>query len=472
MRAVDIIAKKRDGNALTRDEIDFFVQGFTKGDIADYQAAAWAMAVYVRGMNEEETTALTLAMAQSGDVLDLSSIAPRVLDKHSSGGVGDKTTLVVGPLIASLGLPFGKMSGRGLGFSGGTLDKLESIPGFRADLTTAEFVNQLKRYGIVVSGQTHDLAPADGKLYALRDVTATVSSLPLIASSIMSKKIAAGAQVIVLDVKVGRGAFMKTEEEATALAELMVKIGRLAGRHIGAAFGGQGRQPLAVQSAREGAPMDQLADKVKFIAGRRVAAVISDMNQPLGNAVGNALEVVEAIETLKGRGPEDFVKHCLAVAEQMLLLAEAAKDEQDARTQLQAALADGRALKKFGEWIDVQGGTPRVVDDYSVLPKAKIVQDIPAPRDGFIAGINAEEVGLTVVDLGGGRAKKGDAIDYAVGVVFKHKVGARVQRGDPLFTLHADERIKFDTAKERLLAAYAFSDMEPTPPPLIHKIIK
>ena len=434
MRAVDIIAKKRDGKILTREEIDFFVQGFTRGEITDYQAAAWAMAVYLRGMTNAETTALTLAMAHSGAVLDLSSIAPRVLDKHSSGGVGDKTTLVVAPLVASLGLPVGKMSGRGLGFSGGTLDKLESIPGFRADLSTAEFLAQLKQYGIVVSGQTHDLAPADGKLYALRDVTATVSCLPLIASSIMSKKIAAGAQIIMLDVKVGRGAFMKTEAEAIALAKLMVKIGK--------------------------------------DIGRKVGAVISDMNQPLGNAVGNAVEVIEALETLKGRGPNDFAEHCLQVTANLLLLADAARNKRDAHTKLAAALADGRALEKFGEWIAGQGGTRQVIDDYSVLPRASIIEDAPAPRTGFIAGLDAEEVGLTVVDLGGGRAKKGDTIDHAVGVVFRHKIGARVARGEPLFTLHANDRAKFDAAKARLLAAYTFSPHAPVPLKLIHKVIK
>ncbi len=434
MRAVDIIEKKRDGHALTREEIDFFVQGFTRGDIADYQAAAWAMAIYLRGMNAEETTNLTLSMAHSGQILDLSSVAPRVLDKHSSGGVGDKTTLVVGPLIAALDLPFGKMSGRGLGFSGGTLDKLESIPGFRADLSTEEFLAQLKRHGIVVSGQTHELAPADGKLYALRDVTGTVSSLPLIASSIMSKKIAAGAHIIMLDVKVGRGAFMKTEEEATALAERMVQIGRG--------------------------------------AGRRVGAVISDMNQPLGLAVGNALEVIEAIETLKGRGPQDFIEHCLVVAEQILLLADAAKNENDARAKLQDVLSNGRALEKFGDWIEGQGGTRRVIDDYAIMPHASIIEDVVAPRGGFVAGINAAEVGLTTVGLGGGREKKGDAIDRAVGVVLKHKVGERVARGEPLLTLHANDRAKFEAAKARLLAAYSFSDTPIRPPPLIHKIIK
>ncbi len=434
MRAVDIIAKKRDGLELTHDEIKFFVEGFTRGEIADYQAAAWAMAVYLRGMNEPETIALTLAMAHSGQVLDLSSVAPQVVDKHSSGGVGDKTTIVVAPLVASLGLLVGKMSGRGLGFSGGTLDKLESIPGFRVELTTEEFLAQLKSAGIVVCGQTHDLAPADGKLYSLRDVTGTVSSLPLIASSIMCKKIAAGAHTIMLDVKVGRGAFMKTEADAIALAEAMVKIGRG--------------------------------------VGRKVAAVISDMNQPLGNAVGNAVEVVEAIETLKGRGPRDFTEHCVEVAEQLLLLAGAAKDDQDAHEKTQAALADGRALKSFAKWIDLQGGDTRVIDDYTILPRAELVEDVGAPRAGFIAGINAEQVGLTVVDLGGGRAKKGDAIDYSVGVVFKHKIGERVARGESLFTLHACDMISFERARERLLDVYEFSDTPPTRPPLIHKVIK
>ncbi len=434
MRAVDIIAKKRDGHPLSSDEINFFIQGLTRGEIPDYQAAAWAMAVYLRGMSAEETTALTLAMAHSGEVLDLSSVAPRVLDKHSSGGVGDKTTMVVAPLVAALGLPIGKMSGRGLGFSGGTLDKLESIPGFRADLTKAEFIAQLKQHGIVVSGPTHDLAPADGKLYALRDVTATVSCIPLIASSIMSKKIAAGAHIIVLDVKVGRGAFMKTEADASALAQLMVQIGHG--------------------------------------VGRQVAAVISDMNQPLGNAVGNAVEVIEAIETLKGRGPADFVEHCYTVASELLLLAHAATSTSDARAKLQTALQSGRALEKFGEWIEGQGGTRRVIDDYSILPRAQIIEEVLAPREGYLAGINAEEVGLTVVDLGGGRAKKGDAVDLAVGVVFKRKIGEHGARGEPLLTLYANDRAKFNAAKERLLAAYEFSDTPPPSPPLIHQIIR
>jgi pyrimidine-nucleoside phosphorylase len=479
MRALDIIAKKRDGLVLTHDEINFFVKGFTNGEIPDYQVSAWAMAVLLRGMNEDETTALTLAMAQSGQVLDLSNIAPRVLDKHSSGGVGDKTTLVVAPLIASLGLPVGKMSGRGLGFSGGTLDKLEAIPGYRCDLNTEEFVSQLKNYGIVVSGQTHDLAPADGKLYALRDVTATVPALPLIASSIMSKKIASGAQIIVLDVKVGRGAFMKTIEEATALAELMVKIGRLAGRRA-RAYASGASQPIGTRVYDENAPqvdeataaLDEITDKMRFIAGRRVAAVISDMNQPLGFAIGNSLEVIESIEALKGHGPHDFIEHCLVVAEQMLLLADAAKDEPDARAQLQAALDDGRALKKFAQWIQVQGGDIRVVNDYSLLPHARIVEDVVAPQEGYIAGIDAEEFGLTSVMLGGGREKKGEPIDYAVGIVLKNKVGDHIKQGQPLFTIHANDRKKCDAAKARLLKAFTFSETESVPLVLIHKVIR
>lgn len=434
MRAVDIIEKKRDGNILSGEEIEFFVQGYAHGEIPDYQASAWAMAVYLRGMNADETTQLTLAMAHSGEILDLSSIAPQVLDKHSSGGVGDKTTLVVGPIIAALGLPFGKMSGHGLGFSGGTLDKLEAIPGMRVDLNTQEFLAQLRKYGIVVNGQTHDLAPADGKLYALRDVTATVSCIPLIASSIMSKKIAAGAQVIGLDVKVGRGAFMKTESEATALAELMVQIGHG--------------------------------------AGRKVCAVISDMNQPLGLAVGNTLEVEEAIETLKGRGPKDFTAHCFEMATQLLLLAGVTTQESAARAKAIASLADGSALKKFVDMVHGQGGNRHVIDDYSMMPHAKIVEDVLATRDGFISQIDAGNFGITSVLLGGGREKKGDGIDYGVGIVLKHKVGERVKSGDTLFTLHANDRARFDMAKTRLLAAYLFSDTEPVPLQLTHRVIK
>ena len=434
MRAVDIIAKKRDGGELSAAEIDFFIQGFVRDEIPDYQAAAWLMAVYLQGMSRQETIHLTMAMARSGQTLDLKEIAPLVVDKHSTGGVGDKTTLAVAPLVASTGLPVGKMSGRALSFSGGTLDKLESIPGFRADITTAEFLAQLRTVGLVVCGQTADLAPADGKLYALRDVTATVSCLPLIASSIMSKKIASGAGAIVLDVKVGHGAFMKTKEEATALARLMVEIG-------------QG-------------------------VGRRVRAVLSDMNQPLGRAVGNALELKEALDTLHGHGPHDFLEHCLSVAGQMLILGGKAQDAEEARTILLEALHSGQALAKFRQWIAAQGGDLAAVDEPSRLPQAAIVQDVPAPRAGYVADIDAMEVGLTAMSLGAGRARKGDPIDHAVGVVLRAKIGDYVERGEPLLTIHAHDRHKLAQARERLLAAYTWSEEPVQAPPLVYEIIR
>jgi len=433
MRAVDIIIKKRDGLTLTKQEIDFFVQGFTRGEIPDYQAAAFLMAVYLRGMNREETIDLTLAMARSGDTLDLHDVAPLVVDKHSTGGVGDKTTLVVAPLVASLGLPVGKMSGRGLGFSGGTLDKLESIRGYRTYLSVDEFKAQLRDHGIVVSGQTRELAPADGKFYALRDVTGTVSSLPLIVSSVMSKKIAAGADVIVLDVKVGKGAFVKTLEEAKTLAELMVEIGRG--------------------------------------AGRQVSAVLSDMNQPLGKAVGNALEVKEAIDTLRGKGPDDFQEHCLVIAEQMVFLGGKASSLQQARQLLQKSLSEGKAWDKFVEWITAQGGEKSVIEDPSLLPQAQFIEELPSPRSGYIAALNAMKVGMTAVLLGAGREKKGEPVDHAVGIVLAKKVGDHVEKGEPLLTIHANDRDKLEEAKAQLLTAYSWSD-EPVPPlPLFYEVI-
>jgi pyrimidine-nucleoside phosphorylase len=434
MRAVDIIAKKRDGGTLSEEEIEFLIQGYVRGDVADYQMAAWAMAVFLRGMTARETADLTLALAHSGEMLDLKSLGfAVVVDKHSTGGVGDKTTLVVTPLVACLGLPVGKMSGRGLGFSGGTVDKLESIPGFNANLQKQQFLDDLQQHGIVLTGQSVDLAPADGKLYALRDVTATVDSIPLIASSIMSKKIAAGADAIVLDVKVGSGAFMKTIEQAEELAQTMIDIGK----H----------------------------------AGRCVVAVISDMSQPLGRAVGNALEVSEAIDTLRGDGPPDFTELCLTVAGQMLILGGKAADDAAARTLLRAALSDGRGLAKLREMIESQGGSGRVVEQPDVMPQARLVEPIVAPRTAYIAAINAAEVGSAVVDLGGGRAKKGDTIDYAVGVVLHAKVGDRVQRGQPLFTVHANDEGKLAAATARLLAAYQFSPRPVSPPALIHRIL-
>jgi pyrimidine-nucleoside phosphorylase len=434
MRAVDIIARKRDCAALSAEEIDFFVQGFAKGTIADYQVAAWLMAIVLCGMDRQETIDLTMAIVRSGQQLDLSDVAPFVADKHSTGGVGDKTTLVVAPLVVAAGVYVAKMSGRGLGFTGGTLDKLESIPGFRADLDVDAFRAQLKATGIVVSGQSADLAPADGKLYALRDVTATVDSLPLIASSIMSKKIAAGTNGIVLDVKVGHGAFMATEKEALALASLMVSIGER--------------------------------------MGRKVRAAISDMNQPLGNAVGNALELREALDTLRGGGPADFRRHCLAIATQILLLAGRARDQEQATAYLSQVLDSGQALAKFREWIAAQGGDLAYVDDPERLPAARCRREVQAPRGGYVAAVNAREIGLTSMLLGGGRAKKGDQIDHAVGIVLQAKIGDRLEAGDPLLTVHANDEAKVPGARQRLLAAYEWSDEPVTPPPLIHQIVE
>jgi pyrimidine-nucleoside phosphorylase len=433
MRAVDIIARKRDGEELTSDELKFFVEGYTRGEIPDYQASAWCMAVLLQGMTYAEVTALTLHIAHSGDMLDLHPIAPFVVDKHSTGGVGGKTTLVVAPLVAGQNLPVGKMSGRGLGFSGGTIDKLESIKGFKVSLTTEEFMDMLATHGVAVSGQSADLAPADGKFYALRDVTATVESLDLIAASIMSKKIASGADAIVLDVKVGRGAFMETEAEAEALANLMVEIGRG--------------------------------------VGRKVAAIIADMNQPLGNAVGNALEVKEAIDTLHGAGPADFRDHCLTVAGKMVELGGKASSLETAKTMLARSLNDGSAWTKFVEWVTAQGGDQTVLDDPDLLPQAPLVETVPAPRSGFIAAIDAAEVGKTGVMLGGGRTKKGDPIDYGVGIVHHAKMGDEVAQGSPLFTIHAHQAGTQTAARERLLAAINWTDEAVVPPPHIRKII-
>ena len=433
MRAVDIIAKKRDGHPLFAEEIDFFVQGFTRGEIPDYQAASLLMAIYLKGMDAQETADLTMSMARSGKMMDLSPIAPLVVDKHSTGGVGDKTTLVVAPLVSATGLPVGKISGRGLGFSGGTLDKLESIPGFKANLSTAEFMATLRDCGIVVVGQTADMVPADGKFYALRDVTATVSNISLIASSIMSKKIAGGANAIVLDVKVGLGAFMHTREEARALAHAMANIGRA--------------------------------------LGRRVAAVISDMNQPLGRAVGNALELKEVIATLHGHGPTDFLEHCLVIAGQMLLLADRAPDAQEAREMLLHELDSGRAWRKFRDWIMSQGGDEAFIDDPSLLPQATFIEPLPSPRSGYVAGLDAMEVGLTAGLLGGGRARKGDPIDRAVGVVLAKKIGDYVKNGEPLLTIHANNEQKLTDARRKLLDAYSWSDEPVERPPLVHEII-
>ncbi len=430
MRAVDIIIKKRDGQELSCEEIEFFIKGFTRGEIPDYQASAWAMAVLLNGMTPRETTDLTLAIANSGEMLDLSNIVDIAVDKHSSGGVGDKTSLVVLPVVAACGLPVGKMSGRGLGFSGGTLDKMESIPGYRCDLSTEEFKQQLKDIGVVLTGQSLDLAPADGKLYSLRDVTGTVESIPLIASSIMSKKIAGGAQAIVLDVKVGLGAFMQTLEDARALARLMVDIGNL--------------------------------------AGRKVTALLSDMNQPLGQAVGNALEVREAIDTLHGGGPADFREHCLHVAAHMLVLGHRAPDLESARRMAGEAIASGAAFEKFRMLVRAQGGEVAYVDDPERLPKAKFVEVVKADRSGSISQVHARLVGEAAVTLGAGRAKKGDPIDYAVGFVIHHKVGDFVERGQPLFTIYTNDAGKQAEARQAVLAAFGWSEMPVAPLPLFY----
>jgi len=433
MNAVDIIIKKRDHKELTSGEITFFIQGMTHNQIPDYQVAAWAMAVLLNGMTDQETTDLTLAMATSGEILDLSDVVPIEVDKHSTGGVGDKTTLVVEPLVAACGLPVGKMSGRGLGFSGGTLDKLESIPGFRTELSQEEFIHLLKTKGLVLAGQSGDLAPADGKLYSLRDVTGTVQSIPLIASSVMSKKIAGGAQAIVLDVKVGYGAFMKNLGEARQLSKLMVAIGKL--------------------------------------SGRRVVALLSDMNQPLGKAVGNALEVKEAIDTLKGQGPADFLEHCLVVGSHMLVIGEKARDLESARKMVQDALTDGRGFAKLKELVLNQEGDPSYVEHPEKFPLAPIIVDVAAPQDGFIKEINAQEIGETSVEMGAGRVKKEDAIDHSVGIIVHHKVGDQVKQGEPLFTLHARDEISMEKAKGRVLHACKWSETACEPLPLFYEVI-
>ncbi len=431
MRAVDIIIKKREKGELTQEEINFFVQGFVKGDIPDYQVSAWAMAILLNGMTPQETTDLTMAMVHSGRILDLTGVVDIAVDKHSSGGVGDKTTLVVLPIVAACGLPVGKMSGRGLGFSGGTLDKMESIPGYRVELNTDEFKAQLKDKGIVLAGQSLDLAPADGKLYSLRDVTGTVPSIPLIASSIMSKKIAGGAQAIVLDVKVGNGAFMETLDMARELSDSMVRIGDL--------------------------------------AGRKTICLLSDMNQPLGHAVGNALEVKEAIEALKDGGPVDFREHCLHVSAHMLVVGKRAKDLNEGRKMAETALANGSAFEKFRVLVQAQGGDVSYVDDPDKMARAKFVEVVNAPRSGILSQVEARSVGEASVTLGAGRAKKSDAVDHAVGFIIHHKVGDKIQKGEPLFTIHANDEKKLAEARERVAAAHVIGDKIVPPLPLFYE---
>lgn len=434
MRMVDIIIKKRDGHALSPAEIDWFVAEYTAGNIPHYQAAALMMAIYLQGMNRQETVEMTLAMARSGEMLDLHDVAPFVVDKHSSGGVGDKTTLAVQPAVAACGVPVGKMSGRGLGSSGGTLDKMESFPGWASGLTLPQYKRQLAEIGVVLAGQTGDLAPADGKLYALRDVTGTVSTMPLIAASIMSKKLAAGADAVLLDVKMGSGAFMRTVEDAQKLARIMVDIG---------------------------------SD-----AGRKTVALISDMNQPLGHAIGNALEVKEALDTLPGGGPPDFVEHCLTTAGHMLLLAGKAGDLDEAKGMVTAVFQNGSALQKFRQLVEAQGGDPAYVDNPDLLPQAAYMEPITAPRGGVIAAMDTAQIGWACVHLGGGRLVKTDEIDHAVGFVFPAKVGDRYAAGDTLGFVHANDPDKLAQSRQELLDALTWTDEPVAPLPHFYGVIE
>lgn len=436
MRATDIIEKKRDGKELTTEEIRWFVEGYTFNDIPDYQAAAWLMAVFLQGMTRRETLDLTIAMAASGEQLDLSHVIDFAVDKHSTGGVGDKVTLVVLPLVAAAGVPVAKMSGRGLGFSGGTLDKLESIAGYRVELDEDTIIAQVRDHRIVLCGQTRALAPADGKFYALRDVTGTVPNLSLIASSIMSKKLASGAKGIVLDVKVGMGAFMKQVDEARELAQIMVDIG------VG--------------------------------AGREMVALLSDMNQPLGHTVGNALEVREAIETLRGSGPTDLREHCLAVGAHMVRLGRRDKSQYamaEAMAELADLLANGAGLAKFRELVELQGGDPAMIDDPDLLPQAEYQQDVLADETGFVAQVHPVMVAQASLELGAGRAQKSDPIDPAVGVVVHRKVGDRVRVGDVMFTVHANDQASLARAIELLERAPVYRSREQHPLPTFYDTI-
>ncbi|GHA01838.1 pyrimidine-nucleoside phosphorylase [Ignatzschineria ureiclastica] len=431
MRMVDIISKKRDGHALTKEEIDFVIQGYTNGEIPDYQMSALAMAIYFQDMNDQERADLTMAMVNSGDVLDLSAIEGIKVDKHSTGGVGDTTTLVLAPLVAALDVPVAKMSGRGLGHTGGTTDKLDAIAGFQTEIEKADFIRLVNDDKVAVIGQTGNLTPADKKIYALRDVTGTVNSIPLIASSIMSKKIAAGSDAIVLDVKTGAGAFMKSLEDAEALAHAMVQIG----------------------------------NKVN----RQTMAIISDMSQPLGYAIGNALEVKEAIDTLKGEGPKDLHELVLVLGSQMVVLAGKAGSLEEARGMLEEVMRNGQAIEKFKVMLRNQGGDDSVVDHPEKLPTAKYQIELPAKTSGYVSNIVADEVGIAAMMLGAGRAKKEDNVDPAVGLVLHKKVGDRVEAGESLLTIHANQS-DVEAIKERLYNNITISD-QATEPQLIYTII-
>ncbi|MCO4338731.1 pyrimidine-nucleoside phosphorylase [Staphylococcus agnetis] len=431
MRMVDMISKKRDGHALTSEEIKFIIDGYTKGEIPDYQMSSLAMAIYFQDMTDEERAALTMAMVESGDQIDLSDIEGVKVDKHSTGGVGDTTTLVLAPLVAALDIPVAKMSGRGLGHTGGTIDKLEAVEGFHVEITEAEFIKLVNEAKIAVIGQTGNLTPADKKIYALRDVTGTVNSIPLIASSIMSKKIAAGADAIVLDVKTGNGAFMQTVEDAEALAHAMVKIGNQ--------------------------------------VGRQTMAIISDMNQPLGLGIGNALELKEAIDTLKGEGPEDLTELVLTLGAQMVVLAKKAETLEEARVKLQEVIDNGAAIEKFKTFLSNQGGDASVVDDPSKLPTVQYTFELPAKTSGVVSEMVANEIGIASMMLGAGRQTKEDDIDLAVGLVLHKKIGDKVEEGESLLTIHANQE-DVEAVKQKLYDNITISDSAETPK-LIYKVI-
>ncbi len=433
MRMYDIIIKKRNGEALSDEEIAYFIKGYTDGTIPDYQASALLMAIYFQGMTERETATLTMEMAHSGDMLDLSAIKGKKADKHSTGGVGDKTSLVLTPLAASIGIPVAKMSGRGLGHTGGTIDKLESFPGFTTGISEEQFINNVNTIGIAIAGQTKNMAPADKKLYALRDVTGTVDSIPLIASSIMSKKLAAGADVIVLDVKTGSGAFMKTEEDSIKLAEEMVKIGNN--------------------------------------VGRKTLAVISDMDEPLGYAVGNAIEVKEAIDTLNGHGPADLLELCLTIGSLMAIGTGKAGSTEEARRLLIEKLDDGSALKKFAEFVEAQGGDSAPVFNTELLPQASIVREVTSPVDGYVSHIESDRVGISAMKLGGGRETKESEIDLSVGILINKKVGDSVKKGEKIATLYANDNAKLEAALSELEQSYSYSQTPVERPELIKTII-
>ena len=434
MLMTDIICKKRDGEALTKEEIGFFVKGYVSGEIPDYQASALCMAIYFRGMNDDEILDLTLAMMNSGETVDLSGIEGIKADKHSTGGVGDKTSLVLCPMAAAAGLKIAKMSGRGLGHTGGTIDKLESFPGFTVEISEERFLENVNRIGISIIGQSKNLVPADKKLYALRDVTGTVPSVPLIVSSIMSKKLASGGDIIVLDVKCGSGSFMKTKEEAEVLAKQLVRVGKG--------------------------------------AGKKTAAVITDMDEPRGNAVGNALEVKEAIAVLKGEKKGDLYELCMTLGSLMLVSAEKAASLEEARKMLEKTISDGSALKKLAEMVEAQGGDGRYVYDTSLLPGAEFTLEVPAPCNGYVKHIEADDIGLASMHLGGGRATKEDTIDLSVGIVINRKVGDHVSEGESIATIHANYRNKAHDAAEAVLRAYEFSEEKTVREPLIKEIIQ